>query len=360
MFRSLLIAVCLILTPAAALSQYVPEITSVDPSSLVSVKTVADVIITRNNLRQKVFGSTELPAILPVFDYNYSDWFWDAKPNIGGIKALHVDLPYGVKSIIWRWTPAVPRVTDGKKCGFIVHSGHSQFSVKAPYQDMIAKLMALGCEVTAIDMPLSGLNNVPTVIDTGHGKIDVTKLGSPHGNLAATASATFSPLRFFMDAPLAVVNDYVARGITNIGMFGLSGGGWTTDLYSALDPRVDLSVSLAGSMPVYMRSWVPPMSSLGDWEQMEIPSLGIDYMDLYILASVGYSRHHANLYIVNDDCCFGGYNAAHYKPAVLSAVADIADVWSGEFMMDFDTTVSTHTVSAWSVNKVAQYVLAYF
>lgn len=33
-------------------------------------------------------------------------------------------------------------------------------------------------------------------------------------------------------------------------MVGLSGGGWTTTDYSALDPRITLSLPVAGSLPL--------------------------------------------------------------------------------------------------------------
>jgi hypothetical protein len=38
-------------------------------------------------------------------------------------------------------------------------------------------------------------------------------------------------------------------GYKRIVMMGLSGGGWTTTLAAALDPRIDLSIPIAGSIP---------------------------------------------------------------------------------------------------------------
>ena len=36
-------------------------------------------------------------------------------------------------------------------------------------------------------------------------------------------------------------------------MIGLSGGGWTTTVAAAIDPRVGLSIPVAGSLPFDMR-----------------------------------------------------------------------------------------------------------
>ena len=37
-------------------------------------------------------------------------------------------------------------------------------------------------------------------------------------------------------------------------MMGISGGGWTTVLYSAIDDRISQSYSVAGTYPIFMRS----------------------------------------------------------------------------------------------------------
>ena len=52
-------------------------------------------------------------------------------------------------------------------------------------------------------------------------------------------------------------------------MAGLSGGGWTTTIASALDPRIVLSFPVAGSVPFAMRDEHPgdPYHDLGDFEQ---------------------------------------------------------------------------------------------
>ena len=49
------------------------------------------------------------------------------------------------------------------------------------------------------------------------------------------------------------VNFAKAQGYSKIVMVGLSGGGWTTTVAAGLDPRIDLSIPIAGSLPFAMR-----------------------------------------------------------------------------------------------------------
>lgn len=72
-------------------------------------------------------------------------------------------------------------------------------------------------------------------------------------------------------------------------MMGLSGGGWTTVLYAALDPRIMRSYPVAGSWPIYLRFASP--RDWGDYEET-IPELykTVNYLEMYILGSYGEGR----------------------------------------------------------------------
>jgi hypothetical protein len=57
-------------------------------------------------------------------------------------------------------------------------------------------------------------------------------------------------------------------------MFGLSGGGWSTTIAAALDPRITLSVPVAGSVPKFPTELYPSMvpdlpEVLADFEQSD-------------------------------------------------------------------------------------------
>ena len=58
-------------------------------------------------------------------------------------------------------------------------------------------------------------------------------------------------------------------GYKRVVMVGLSGGGWTTTVAAAIDPRIDLSIPVAGSLPFAMRTAHAgdPYHDLGYYEQ---------------------------------------------------------------------------------------------
>ena len=56
--------------------------------------------------------------------------------------------------------------------------------------------------------------------------------------------------RFFVEPVILTIN-YAKQvlGYKRVVMMGLSGGGWTTTMAAALDPRIELSIPVAGSIP---------------------------------------------------------------------------------------------------------------
>src|SRR5439155_16801794 len=85
-------------------------------------------------------------------------------------------------------------------------------------------------------------------------------------------------------------------------MTGLSGGGWATTIYAAIDPTIRCSFPVAGTIPLYLRT----KGSVGDREQFEPTFYGIaGYPDLYILGAQGRGRKQVQILVRRDDCCFG-------------------------------------------------------
>lgn len=113
-----------------------------------------------------------------------------------------------------------------------------------------------------------------------------------------------SGLRFFLEPEIVSLNYLLKENnYQNINMVGLSGGGWTTNLLTAIDDRIKYSFSVAGSMPLYYRYG----GSMGDVEQY-LPDLYrhiAGYPDLYILGAYGKGRKQVQILNRNDDCCFG-------------------------------------------------------
>jgi hypothetical protein len=60
------------------------------------------------------------------------------------------------------------------------------------------------------------------------------------------------PIRYFVEPTNLAVNFALGHGYEEVHLIGLSGGGWAAGVYAALDPRVGISVALAGSLPWYL------------------------------------------------------------------------------------------------------------
>lgn len=319
-----------------ALGQYV----GYDPSTRIDSRVSA--IELRSEVTEAIFGGSLDTSNTPVYfsTFNPAGTVWAGSANMAAIQEWRSTTSKGLVSRQYRF---VPHTLRSPASGFILASGHGQIGTYPPYDTMIKSLVSKGYEVWTVDMPLSGLNAATSVVDGPFGgKVLVTS----HDTMAVLQTPDYNPIRLFLEPTLAIVNSLELRGFTYIGMSGLSGGGWLTALYMALDTRIDAGYSVAGSMPFYVRSWAPPHSSVGDWEQMAVAALGVDYTDLYILAAM--DRSFTNIHIVSDPCCFGGYAANHYH----DFVSGVASSLGGTYETVFDTTTSAHTVSPWAQSLI--------
>lgn len=345
MFARLLFVIALAFAPLAAAQTYPPQVAAINPASLIKITDTASANAKRSDLISQLYGPGGLSAPNAVA---YHSTFapagssWASVPNIASIEEWRVTTSRGFVSRLYRFKPTVYRNPTTGKGAMIVSAGHGHIGTYPPYQSSIAYLVASGYEVWTVDMPLSGLNPGPVVVnDPVVGTVQVRT----HDDMQALKSPSFNPLRVFLDPVTAIVDDLTSRGVTNIAMMGLSGGGWTTALYAALDTRILASYSFAGSMPIYTRSWAPPHNALGDWEQKEIPALGVDYLELYVLGAQG-GRRFVNIHNLGDDCCFGGYVANHYNAAVQAVAVAVG----GSYSTVIDTTAGNHTITSWGAS----------
>jgi hypothetical protein len=175
-----------------------------------------------------------------------------------------------------------------------------------------------------------------------------------------------SPIRYFLEPTLVSLNyletqsrpaqfpDYRA-----FHMVGLSGGGWTTTIVAAIDPRIRCSFSVAGTIPLYLRS----SGSIGDREQFEPSFYRIaGYPDLYLLGAAGKGRKQIQIVIRADDCCFG--KAQHDAAATGLAYDDAMHEFSsrvrdalkplgeGSFRLAIDETAPSHMISHYVIEKI--------
>ena len=129
----------------------------------------------------------------------------------------------------------------------IFHDGHMVVS-GCHYDDdgTMDWLNELGYDAMHIQMPLHGCNLGPGEDPLSPWSHDFfAQFAGPDGS----HSDEFPFLRFFLEPVWLTINYAQSLGYKNIVMAGLSGGGWTTTMMAAIDPRIGLSFPVAGSMP---------------------------------------------------------------------------------------------------------------
>ena len=200
---------------------------------------------------------------------------------------------------------------------------------------MVAELLADGYDVLATYMPCA---RRPPIALTN---IVITESFLPVTHRPASGLG-LHPMGYFLDPVRRSLNHAMANyHYSEVYMVGLSGGGWTTTLYSALDPRIQVSVPVAGSWPFYfqqppgLNSPSNPPTSYQDEEQNDDAAAGANgndfynfagtktgFLDLYVLGS--YSHRQVQVVNRNDDCCFGQSQFSYSGPAPAPASWDQA------------------------------------
>ena len=182
-------------------------------------------------------------------------------------------------------------------------------------------------------------------------------------------ATTGSPMKFFLE-PMAVSLNYLQSKSAadkfpvyqDFSMTGLSGGGWTTTVYAAIDPRIKLSLPVAGTIPLYLRSG----GSVGDTEQFLSSFYNIaGYPDLYVLGSYGAGRKQVQILNRRDRCCFGQTQhdpvatGMPYDVAMRSYELNVRDALAkldnGYFRLEIDEASNSHQISH---NAVVNTILA--
>lgn len=131
-------------------------------------------------------------------------------------------------------------------------------------------------------------------------------------------------------------------------MTGLSGGGWTSTVYPAIDTRIRGSYPVAGSIPI---PWRQDYRDLGDSEQNDPGFYALaNYSELYLMASYGTSRSQTQILNYNDTCCFGGWSLPHGW--VSSVQAALSDLGEGHYYYYMDYTHVGHKISEYGLSII--------
>lgn len=321
-----------------------PDAFKTDPGSIIHLRTAADVALMRGKLYRYIWKASGLPSrrLPDVVERGIRDERYSDLKNLDRIDRYVVDMEFGINSVIYHFRPS--RL---KGRPVIYHQGHRGDFILG--KEMIAALLEAGHDVLAFAMPFKGMNAAPDIISPQFGYI--RNFG--HNIFHLLESDELAPIKFFLEPILAVVNLVEQeRGSDCLGMVGISGGGWTTILYSALDPRICRSWPVAGKLPIYLLA-LPPNDRntntranqvVGDYEEF-VPALNqiANFLDLSVLGSSGEQRRQAQVVNKYDRVTYRGVAAKHYERAVQSAVQSTG---GGAFNVIIDDSHSEHEISA--------------
>src|SRR5262245_47221536 len=319
----------------------------------ITIASAEDVAKKRQQLINFVFGATGLDSgKLPVVERN------DTSPvrglrGLARVDTLTIAMEAEQKSYAHHFIPRRPN-----KRMVVVHHGHAPTFDDQPgpgdggygMQRTIDELLIDGYSVLAVYMPhIVQFRTRLSVNDNGSMSHDAMfqKLKVKDGNV----------MKFFLE-PVAVCLRYLKSkaavddfpSYEDFSMVGLSGGGWTTTVYAAIDPTIRLSFPVAGTMPLWLRSG----GSVGDTEQTLNSFYQIaGYPDLYVLGSHGTGRKQVQILNRRDDCCFGenqhqgklSYDDAvrEYESQVRLALVKLAA--TGAFRLEVDEAAPSHMIS---------------
>ncbi|GAA2082459.1 hypothetical protein [Actinomadura alba] len=317
----------------------------VDVDSLITLDSTADVAARRARLIEYVWKGAGLPARLPGVARGVSTPELASLTGVRRIDELSVPLAHGVTSRVFHVLPQ--RGWNHRLA--VYHNGHGE-----AFDTMVGTLRGLlhhGYSVLVCAMPFMHWNARAIADPAGAGRpVKVTS----HDELARWESARFSGLTFFLEPVAVALNHAIATyRPTSVQMIGLSGGGWTTTVYAAIDPRVTRSYPAAGSLPFYLRSAAPyTRSTIGDWEQRKdtLPGFyGIaGYLDMYVMAATGPRRRQMQVLNRFDPCCFGGVGHRSYS----AAVSHRAGVIGGDWDVLDDATHDRHSISPYALSAI--------
>ena len=313
---------------------------SSDISSLIEIKNNDDINKKRMELISYIFKNevnynTKIPTVI---EKNISDNKYSDLRNLDSIDKFVIEMEYGIDSKAYLF---LPKIQSGNL--IIYHQGHSGDFYNG--KETIQYFLNNNSAVLAFSMPLTGQNSNP-VIELDHfGSFKLLY----HDDLIFLKSDNFSPLKLFFE-PIFLSLNYLDQNyaFTNYHMIGISGGGWTTGVYSALDPRIEKSFVIAGTAPMFLRFNTP--SNFGDYEQMDVDFYKIaNYLEQYVMSSSGEDREQVQIFNKNDPCCFSGTDFLIYENEIQNILLLTG---SGTFSIHIDKNNYKHSISSDSLKLI--------
>ena len=302
-----------------------------DAKSLISINEEADIYQKKQELIQHIWKTDQLPQNIPTnITAKINDQQFENLDNLKEIHKISVEMKNGITSVVYLFHSDE---TNNKL--MIYHQGHSSGFIKG--KSTINEFLKNGYSVAAFSMPLVGMNSQPIIDITNIGHIKFQK----HKQFSLLETDDFSPLTYFF-TPITLTLNYFDKNykFTDYYMTGISGGGWTTTVYSAIDPRISKNFTVSGSLPLPLSYHV---NDIGHWEQLHPGIYNIaNYLELYVMSSHGENREFVQIFNKYDPCCFGGTLYELYEDEVRSVTSNIGN---GKYSTYLDSSHIEHKIS---------------
>ena len=331
--------------------------------NLIKIKNTEQADELRKQIIKYVWQDSSIPNnILPILiTKNLKDDLFIDTENLKRIDSLKLTMKNDISSIFYHFLP-----DKSNNHLVIYHQGHAG-NAKVLGNKTIKTFINKGYHVLAFSMPLIGEDNIVSIEDIRKNSptfyknnikyfdklINTNQTHLKHKDLEIFETQNFNYFRFFLDPVLSGINHMKKYYSYNdkITIIGLSGGGWTTTVYAALDPRITLSYPVAGSLPLYLRGLKETGSggSIGDIEQQRTEFYKIaNYLDLYILGSIGKNRRQLQILNQYDSCCFAGLTGLNYKDIIKQTILKN----EGSYDLTIDTTHIHHQISDFALQLI--------
>jgi len=313
-------------------------ITQSDLNTLVRIDGKSDIEKKRNDLTKFFWSVGSLQHSdhitfrpqLPEVESDISDFRYNNFQNLKQIDKLTIEMEYGINSVSYLLLPE-----ESNEKLILYHHGHDGDFLLG--KDTIQFFLERNFTVLAMTMPLVGMNNQPTVEIDGIGEMKLVS----HDQLRFLEKNSFNPMKLFIH-PIQVSLNFLEKeyDFKRYSIIGLSGGGWTGIVYSAIDDRISDSFSVASSMPFYLRV---DERDIGDYEQTNIDLYKIsNYLELYVLAAYGDDRKHIQIFNKDDPCCYSGNGYESYEFFIKDKLVKLG---KGSFQILIDDTHNEHKIS---------------
>ena len=306
-----------------------------DLDSLIEIDDRSDIDQKRNDLIEFFWNVGSLHRLqyteqLLEVESDISDSRYDDFQNLKQIDKLAIEMEYGINSVSYLLLPE-----ESNEKLILYHHGHDGDFLLG--KDTIQFFLERNFTILAMTMPLVGMNNQPTVEIDGIGEMKLIS----HDQLRFLEKNSFNPMKLFIH-PIQISLNFLEKeyDFKRYSIIGLSGGGWTGIVYSAIDDRISDSFSVASSMPFYLRV---DERDIGDYEQTNVGLYKIsNYLELYVLAAYGDDRKHIQIFNKNDPCCYSGNGYESYEFFIKDKLVELG---KGSFQILIDDTHNEHKIS---------------